>query len=503
MSGNNGRRLSRRLFLSTAATGALTGPYLISCGKSTVSTVEKPMTRQLGRTGCEVTTLGLGGQASIQWTPADVDPEQIILKAFDRGVTYFDTSNVYGPSQVNFGKAFRTLHLVPGEAGYNEAKRRSTVLASKTMLRHARGSHPDVRDRTNGPEGSFAVDDIKRSLSQMFGDGRGSYPEGAYIDVFQIHNLTTMPEVDAIYVGLDDPDPKAERIGALAALRDYRDGTNLTGLNPKEEKLVRHIGITGHHSSPVMMECLQRDTHNLIDTMLIAINANDRLYLNHQYNAIPVAAAKGLGLIAMKVFADGAMYTKEAKWSRTPEDVVRTVGSSSLPSCPLVEYALSTPGISTSIIGTGQISEEAAACQLTQNMAAAQVTPNMLTGSDRAEIEQAAAAVKGGQTNWFQVESQPLGAPRDAEVSLEKHDDARLARITWQTAYAGDQPLSHYEVWRGQEQIAQVEHKPQLTKEPFAYEDALTGDTEYSYKVVAVDTEGRRAEAETETLKQA
>ena len=98
-----------------------------------------------------------------------------------------------------------------------------------------------------------------------------------------------MAEVDAIYVGLDSPDPAAERIGTLAALVDYRDGTNLTGLNPKGEKLIRHIGITGHFSSPVMMECLQRDEQDVIDAMLIAINANDRRYLNHQHNTLSLA----------------------------------------------------------------------------------------------------------------------------------------------------------------------------------------------------------------------
>jgi aryl-alcohol dehydrogenase-like predicted oxidoreductase len=217
--------------------------------------VTRPMTRSLGRTGLQVTTLGLGGQASLQWTPEGIDPVAIIVKAAEQGVNYFDTSNVYGPSQVNFGKAFRALNLVPGTPNYDDRRRKSIYLASKTMVRHAKGSHPDVPDRTQGPTGSKAVDDIRRTLSQVFGDGQGNYPEGAYIDLFQIHNLNTMAEVDAIFTGLGRSDPGAERLGALAALVDFRDGTNLTGLNPKEEKLIRHIGITGHISSPVMMEC--------------------------------------------------------------------------------------------------------------------------------------------------------------------------------------------------------------------------------------------------------
>jgi len=56
----------------------------------------------------------------------------IILKAFALGINYFDTSNAYGPSQANFGKAFQQLHLIPGQPGYDEAKRRSLFLTSKT-----------------------------------------------------------------------------------------------------------------------------------------------------------------------------------------------------------------------------------------------------------------------------------------------------------------------------------------------------------------------------------
>jgi hypothetical protein len=314
--------------------------------------------------------------------------------------------------------------------------------------------------------------------------------------VFQIHNLNTMAEVDAIYEGLDCTDPQADRIGALAALRDYRDGTNRTGLNPKEEKLIRHIGITGHISSPVMMECIQRDREDLIDTMLIAINANDRRFFSHQYNAIPVAAAKNLGIIAMKVFADGAMYTKEPRWSRTPDDVVMMVGSPTLRSQPLVQYALSTAGIATAIVGTGRIDVEPRFCQLTQNLAASRTKPGDLGESDRTEIEQSAMAAKDGLANYFQLPAQPLGAPRETTVVLERRDERRFASVTWQTAYAADRAIRLYEVWRDDRKIGEVPHRPQTTKSPFRYEDELTDRASHTYRVVTIDEAGRNASSE-------
>mgnify|MGYP000891847154 CR=1 FL=1 len=75
--------ISRRNFIkvSAATTAAVSSMSLGSCN---VEKVPAPMKRQFGKLGFEVTTLGLGGQASIQWTPDDVDPVPIILKAFEK-----------------------------------------------------------------------------------------------------------------------------------------------------------------------------------------------------------------------------------------------------------------------------------------------------------------------------------------------------------------------------------------------------------------------------------
>ncbi|MBA7513088.1 hypothetical protein ES705_05098 [subsurface metagenome] len=453
------------------------------------------MTRGFGRLNHEVTTFGLGGQASIQWTPKDVDPVAIILKAFDKGVNYFDTSNLYGPSQVNYSKAFRKLDLIPGQTDFNERLRRSIFLTSKTHLRWAKGDMEmeGLNNWTNGQEGSHTIDDLRRSLTQIFGDGKGFYPEGAYLDMVLIHSVTSPADVDAVYEGLDDPDPKAERIGALAALRDYRDGTNFTGLNPKEEKLIKHIGFSGHYNAGMMMDMIRRDTYDVLDGLLVAINANDKLNFNMQHNVIPVAAEKNIGLIAMKVFADGAMYTKGAHWSREPSDVVRQAGSKELPYKPLIEYSLTTPGISTAIIGIGQISDDIAQCQLSQNITASQLTSGSLSESEREEIEKMANRVKEGKTNYFQLDQGGLTAVQNAKLSKTGN---KTIQLTWDTAYAGDHPIKWYEIWRNDTRIGEVEHKPQVSLEPFRFEDSPDALMNYEYKVVTVDTKNNKAETE-------
>ena len=483
-------QISRRSFIKTSGAlgaGFFSLPYL-NCGRLGVS---KPMTRSFGRIPFEPTTLGLGGQASLQWTPDGVDPVQIILKAFDVGLTYFDTSNLYNLSQTTYGKAFQKLGLIPGQSSYNASLRESIFLTSKTHLRWAKGQ-PKVEGLNNwsNGQGAYTIDDLKRSLSQIFGDGKGNYPEGSYLNMVLIHSVSTMADVDAVYTGLNHPDPNDEVIGALAALKDYRDGTNLTGLNPKEEKLVRHIGFSGHYSPAVMMEMIQRDNDNLLDGMLVAVNANDKLQFNMQNNVIPVAKAKNMGIIAMKVFADGAMYTKPANWSWQSDHVVCSVGSPDLPSRPLIQYSLSTPGIATAIIGTGHIDQDPMQCQLTQNLSAAQIKPLGLSETERRSIEAIAHQVKDGKTNYFQAPAQELTAIQQPEIEIVEGDTVQT-RLKWNSAYAGDSPLVCYNILRDGQLIGTVDHVPQINKIPFIFEEPFLLDGSHRYQIVAVDRNGR------------
>jgi aryl-alcohol dehydrogenase-like predicted oxidoreductase len=489
--------ITRRAFVKSAvaaSVGISAFPYL-NCGKRGVI---KPMKRTFAKLDFEVTTLGLGGQASLQWTPQDVDPVPIILKAFQNGINYFDTSNLYGPSQLNFGKAFRALNLIPGNAGYEEKLRRSIFLTTKTHLRWAKGGVADdnVRNWSNGENNTHTIQDVKRSLSQIFGDGKGNYPKGAYVDMVLIHSLSTIQEVDALYRGLENPNADDEHIGALAALRDFRDGTNYTGLNEKEEKLIKHIGFSGHFSPPVMMKMIQRDRTNLLDGLLVAVNANDRLQFNMQHNVLPIAAAKNMGIIAMKVFADGAMYSKEATWSNLPEHVVRSVGSPGLPSRPLVEYSLSMPGVNTAIIGIGQIAENDKDCQLTQNLSAAQLAVNALSESDLLHVEEMTKSVKEGKSNYFQLPAQPLSAPNEIKIKQGNEGGKRNIQLTWNSAYAGIEPITHYEILRDGQNIADVVHKPQTTEDPFSYNDQVADDRRHTYTIRTVDRGGNKAAGE-------
>ncbi len=469
--------ISRREILKVL--GALPVAGVLGPGRLYAEAATHFPRRLLGRSGRQVVPLALGGQASLQWTKSGIDAPDIIVRAVQLGLNYLDTANAYGPSQTNYGTAFRRLHLAPDDPGYDAGLRQQLYLATKTGRRYA------LNPAVSGPT---AIDELKRSLTQIFGDGNGSIPEGAYLDAIQIHNMTTMEQVDQIYEGFAERiSRRPERIGALAGLVDYRDGTNYTGLNPEHRQYVRHIGITGHLSSRVLMTALRRDKENVFDTLLVALNANDRLCCSHQNNVLPLAVAKGLGVIAMKVFADGAFYGKEPRFSRTPEDVNLSVGKADAVSySDLVRYPLSLPGVSCAIIGTGQINrDKPEADQMVANLTAAM--KDLPSELERRRIEKEAETRHGAATNYFQ-EKISLIQPTAVNV---KRDGERVI-VEWNTAIAGPDPIRWYEILAGDRLLLSLPYLPQVTEAPLSASLPASAIGEREVKVVASAGPARR-----------
>jgi aryl-alcohol dehydrogenase-like predicted oxidoreductase len=140
------RREALRVLGALPAAGAL-GPGRLYAQAATAFP-----RRLLGRTGRTVVPLGLGGQASLQWTAPGIDAPAIIVRAIQLGINYLDSANAYGPSQANYGEAFRRLHLTPADPAYNRPLRESLYIASKTTRRSGvepAGSGPTaVTERT-------------------------------------------------------------------------------------------------------------------------------------------------------------------------------------------------------------------------------------------------------------------------------------------------------------------------------------------------------------------
>jgi aryl-alcohol dehydrogenase-like predicted oxidoreductase len=469
--------LSRREILGVL--GAVPAADLLSPGRLFAQASTTFPRRLLGRTGRTVVPLALGGQASLQWTKPGIDAPDIIVRAVQLGLNYLDTANAYGPSQMNYGEAFRRLHLTPSDSNYDSALRQRLYVATKTMRRFALDP---------AGQGPTAVDELKRSLTHIFGDGKGFIPEGAYLDAIQIHNLTSLDQVNQVYEGFAErTSRRPERIGALAGLLDYRDGTNYTGLNPEHKHYVRHIGITGHQSSPVLMSAIRRDSENVIDTLLVALNANDRLCSSHQNNVLPLAVARGLGVIAMKVFADGAFYGKQPRFSRTPDDVILSVGKpEAVAYSDLVRYPLSLPGVSCAIIGTGMINrDKPEADQMAANLTAA--LKDMPSEIERARIEKDAEARHGASTNYFQEKTNTLVQPTGVNV---KRDGDRVI-VEWNTALAGHEPIRSYEIRAGERVLLSLPFRPQLYEAPLTASLQASSVGDAAVTVVASEAPAR------------
>lgn len=240
---------------------------------ATHGTSESPLPRRpLGRTGRDVTVFGLGGEGVLRTYGRAAEAVRVIHAALDQGVTYCDTAPAYAGSLDYYGAAL-------GE------RRNDIFLASKT------------HDRTR--DGSLRL--LDESLRRLRTDR---------LDLWQLHDLRTLDELDRVF----------SRGGALEAL-----------LRARQEGRVRFLGLTGHHDPDVLLEAMRRFA---FDTVLVALNAADVHRLSFARSVVPEAVRQGMGVIAMKVTAQG-----------------RLLGRGRLSMDEAMGYVLSLPGVSTAIIG--------------------------------------------------------------------------------------------------------------------------------------------------------
>jgi hypothetical protein len=125
---------------------------------------------------------------------------------------------------------------------------------------------------------------------------------------------------------------------------------------------------------------------------------------------------------------------------------------------------------------------------LVQNFYASQISPDGLSQEKRDKIEKNARVAKDGLTNYFQLPARGLTPPQDIKVGGENE-----VAISWNSALADKDPISHYEVFNGKELVGTILHIPQTTTAPFRYTGSSKAD---NYKVVTVDKAGNRAESE-------
>jgi len=250
------RKTTRRTFLTTSAAvagGVIGGTTLkqnfTSVAKNQPPKLAKMPERVLGNTGIQLPIFGLGGagQTPLSWENQEASAVAIIQRALELGIRYFDTASSYGPSEDYLGK------VLP-------AHRERVFLASKTAIRTRDG----------------AWQELERSLKRL---------NTNYLDLWQLHHVSFQQELDAIF----------SKNGAIKALEEA-----------KEQKLVRFVGITGHHEPNIIAEGLRRYP---FDTTLICINAADKHHPRPFIpTVLPIAIEKNIGVVAMKIPAYGRLF---------------------------------------------------------------------------------------------------------------------------------------------------------------------------------------------------
>lgn len=263
-------------------------------------TPEAMPTRNLGKTGYRVGIYSLGGQAAIEKPNNEAVAVPIIERALDLGINYIDTAAAYGGEE-------RWSQRYIGQV--MKRRRKETWLSSKT--------HNRTRD------GSMKL--LEESLRLLQTD---------HLDLWQLHNISTMEQVEQIFA----------KDGAIEAVQRAR-----------EEKMVRHIGVTGHADPAVLMEMVRRFD---FDTILMALNAADSHQLSFREKLLPMAVEKEMGIIGMKLPARGRILSA---WTPPPADQQtgfegKADRSGTLTIKEALYYTLSLP-VSTVIIGCDSIAQ--------------------------------------------------------------------------------------------------------------------------------------------------
>jgi aryl-alcohol dehydrogenase-like predicted oxidoreductase len=199
--------------------------------------------RRLGKTGVDVTILGLGGEGVLRTYGHDREAGALINRALDLGITYCESARAYSGSESYYGKALKE-------------RRKDIFLTSKSHARDKRG----------------ALAHLHETLKNMKTD---------HLDLWQVHDVRTAEDVEDIF----------GEGGAIEAFVEAR-GKGLT----------RFIGVTGHQDPFILRACLERFD---FDTVLLPVNPGEPSYKSFLQEVVPLALDKGMGIIGMKVYFRG------------------------------------------------------------------------------------------------------------------------------------------------------------------------------------------------------
>ena len=198
--------------------------------------------KPLGRTGEQVSIIGLGGY-HLGTMRAPDDAVRLVQEAVDAGVTFFDNAWEYNDHR---SEEWMGLGL--------QGRRDKVFLMTKVC--------------THGRDKKVAMQQLEESLQRLRTD---------HLDLWQIHEV--------IYE--NDPDLHFARGGVIEALDEA-----------KQQGKVRFVGFTGHKNPAIHLKML---AHNYpFDTVQMPLNCFDGTYRSFEQQVLPELQRRGIAALGMK-----------------------------------------------------------------------------------------------------------------------------------------------------------------------------------------------------------
>ena len=293
--------------------------------------------RSLGQTGITVSALGFGcGNVGGLMTGDNAAAQRAcVARALDAGITYFDTASIYGAgrSEENLGRVLREL----------DAWNRVSV-GTKVRL-----SAMDLSDPAPAIRRSLVA-----SLERLARES---------VDLLQLHN-------HIVSTSEGQPGRAAVPLSTLDAVRD--------GLRAVvQEGLVRHAGFTALGERAAVIQAAQSGGLETAQCYLNALNPSAVVSgasggAQDFGGVVPAAARAGLGVLAIRVMAAGALagmperrapgngrgaplvaggdYPTDMERAARLQPLVAEFGLEGLPELAL-RFVLAQPGVSSALLG--------------------------------------------------------------------------------------------------------------------------------------------------------
>lgn len=205
--------------------------------------------RTLGRTGEQVSVIGLGGH-HIGRPKDEQEAIRLIRTAIDRGINFMDNSWDYhnGGSEIRMGKAM--------QGGYRDRVFLMTKIDGRTK--------------------EAATKQIDESLKRLQTDR---------IDLLQHHEIIRMEDGDRIF------SPGGSMEAVIAAQKAGK---------------IRYIGFTGHKDPLVHLRMLDVAAQNnfRFDTVQMPLNVMDAHFRSFEKQVLPILVKNQIGVLGMKSMGD-------------------------------------------------------------------------------------------------------------------------------------------------------------------------------------------------------